>query len=324
MKQQFGFVSSPHIRDKSCTRNIMQDVLIATIPAIVAGGLMFGVRSLLVLAVSLVSCIGFEALVRVIRRRPQTVGDLSAAVTAVLFALTLPATVSYTAVVAGSFFAIVVVKELFGGIGRNLVNPALAARAFLFIWPEQMVRFAAPGTALSLGNTADIVSTATPLHHMRMPALPEASLLDMFLGRIGGSIGEISVLAILLGLGYLLIRRVISWRIPVCYLGTVVLLTLVFPRSDASPLIWMAYQVMGGGLMLAAVFMATDYATSPITARGQIFYAIGCGLLTVLIRYYGLYPEGVTYAILIMNLCARGIDRLCIAKRFGITKGGAQ
>lgn len=324
MKREFAFVSSPHICDNSSTRKIMQDVLIAMLPAVVAGALVFGVRALLVLAVSLVSCVGFEALIRAVRRQHQTIQDLSAAVTGVLLALTLPASVSYVAVVIGSFFAIVVVKELFGGIGRNLFNPALAARAFLFIFPAEMVRYGAPGAALSLGNTVDVVSMSTPLHHMRMPALPEVSLGDMFLGRIGGCIGEISVLAILLGLAYLLVRRVISWRIPVCYVGTVALLTVLFPRADASPVLWMAYQVMGGGLLLGAVFMATDYTSSPVTVGGQVYYAVGCGLLTVLIRYFGLYPEGVTYAILTMNLCARGLDRLNVARRFGRRTGGAQ
>ncbi|MEG0875763.1 MAG: RnfABCDGE type electron transport complex subunit D [Oscillospiraceae bacterium] len=322
MKKEFAFASSPHIRDKASTQKIMLDVLIALLPALVAGTLIFGLRSLLVASVSVASCMGFEALVRALRHERQTVSDLSAAVTGLLLALTLPASVSYVAIVLGAFFAIVVVKEIFGGLGHNLVNPALGARALLFIFPQQLVRFGAPGAALSLGNTVDVISSATPLHSMQMPALPDATLLDMFLGKIGGCIGEVSALAILIGLAYLLIRRVISWRIPVCFVGTVAVLSLIFARGDASPIMWMSYSVLGGGLLLGAVFMATDYVTSPVSPWGQVLYAVGCGGLTVLIRYFGLYPEGVTYAILAMNFCARGIDRLCAKRQFGRVKGG--
>ncbi|MEG2938717.1 MAG: RnfABCDGE type electron transport complex subunit D [Oscillospiraceae bacterium] len=187
-----------------------------------------------------------------------------------------------------------------------------------------MVKFVSPHTPLSLfGSNADIVSAATPLHHMVMPTLPSNSILDMFIGNIGGSIGEVSALAILIGGAYLIARKVISVRIPLSFVGTVATLTLIFSRGDAVSFQWMLYSVLGGGLMLGAFFMATDYATSPVTPRGQIVYGIGCGALTVFIRYFGLYPEGVSYAILIMNACAILFDRFCAPKRFGKAKDGA-
>ena len=211
----------------------------------------------------------------------------------------------------GSAFAIIVVKCLCGGLGQNIFNPALAARAFLLlVYPVGLTRY--------MG--VDGVSAATPLHHMVMPALPEESILDMFLGNCPGSIGEISALALLAGGAYLLYRKVISIRIPAAYIGTVAVLTLVFSKTDA-PAQWMLYSLFSGGLMLGAIFMATDYATSPVTAKGQIVYGIGCGVLTVIFRYFGLYPEGVTYAILLMNACVWVIDRYTAPRRFGV-KGG--
>jgi len=205
------------------------------------------------------------------------------------------------------------VKCLCGGLGQNIFNPALAARAFLLlIYPVGLTRYVG----------VDGVSTATPLHHMVMPALPEESVLDMFLGNCPGSIGEISALALLIGLGYLLYRRVISIRIPAAYILTVAVLTLLNYKTDA-PLQWMLYHLFSGGLMLGAIFMATDYATSPATPMGHIFYGIGCGVLTVLFRYNGLFPEGVTYAILIMNAFVWFIDRHTAMRRFGTGKGAA-
>ncbi|MBQ9108978.1 MAG: RnfABCDGE type electron transport complex subunit D [Oscillospiraceae bacterium] len=222
----------------------------------------------------------------------------------------------YWLVVVGNVFAIVFVKALCGGLGQNIFNPALSARAFmLLICPVGMVRYLALGV--------DGVSAATPLHHMVMPALPEESLMDMFLGNCPGSIGEISSLALLAGGAYLVWRKVISVRIPAAYLGTVAVLTLVFAKTD-SPLQWMLYSLLSGGVMLGAIFMATDYATSPATAKGQIIYGIGCGVLTVIFRYYGLFPEGVTYSILLMNALVWIIDRHTAPKRFGTVEGGAK
>ena len=211
----------------------------------------------------------------------------------------------------GSVFAIVVVKCLCGGLGQNIFNPALAARAFvILLFPTALTRY-----------TVDGVSAATPLHHMVMPALPEWSLSDMLLGNIPGSIGEISALALLLGGVYLVVRKVISPRIPLAYLGSVALLTLIFHRTG-NAFAWMLYSLLGGGVMLGAIFMATDYATSPVTPLGQLLYGVGCGVLTVFFRYYGLFPEGVTYAILLMNLLTWAIDRGTAPRRFGCKKGG--
>ena len=214
----------------------------------------------------------------------------------------------------GSAFAIIVVKLMCGGLGQNIFNPALMARAVvMLLWPASITRYAAIGV--------DGVTASTPLPHMVMPALPEESVMDMFLGLCPGSIGELSAWALIAGGIYLVARRVISARIPVAYLGTVAVLTLVFHKTDDA-LSWMLYSLFSGGVMLGAIFMATDYATSPVTARGQIIYGIGCGVLTVLFRYYGIFPEGVTYAILLMNACVWTIDRYTAPRRFGTGKGG--
>ena len=232
----------------------------------------------------------------------------------------------YYVAAAGGLFAVVVVKGLCGGLGQNTFNPALGARAFLMLlFPACLTRFPALGSALFLGelNPADVVTGATPLHHMQMPALPDVSLLDLFLGRAGGCIGEVSALALLLGGGWLVFRRVITLRIPAAYLGTVAVLTLVFSKGD-SPILWMAYSLLSGGVLLGALFMATDYATSPVGPLAQIVYGIGCGALTVVFRYTGLFPEGVTYAILLMNAAAWLLDQYLVPRRFGAGKEGAQ
>lgn len=305
--------SSPHIRSAERTDRIMFSVLLALVPAAVAGVLVFGSRALLVMLVSVGSAVAAEWLLCLMAGRKNTVTDGSAAVTGLLFAMTLPVNVPYYVVIVGNVFAVVVIKGLCGGLGQNVFNPALAGRALvMLLFPAAVTGYAA----------VDGVTSATPLHHMQMPALPEESLLDMFLGNISGSIGEVSALALLIGGGYLLVRRIISIRIPASYIGTVVVLTLVFHKGDA-PLLWMLYSVLGGGLMLGALFMATDYATSPVTPVGQIVYGVGCGVLTVLFRYFGIYPEGVTYAILIMNACSWAIDRYTAPRRFGVRKGGA-
>jgi electron transport complex protein RnfD len=227
--------------------------------------------------------------------------------------MTLPATVPYWLVIVGSAFAIMFVKCLCGGLGQNVFNPALSARGFMMlIAPAYMVRF----------EGLDGVTAATPLHHMVMPALPEETVLDMFLGNCPGSIGEVSALALLVGGAYLVYRKVISVRIPAAYLGSVAVLTLVFSKTDA-PVQWMLYSLLSGGVMLGAIFMATDYATSPATPVGQVVYGIGCGVLTVVFRYFGLFPEGVTYAILLMNALVWFIDRKTPIRRFGTKRGGA-
>lgn len=316
--------SSPHIHSGTHTSRLMGAVLVALLPALLAGVWFFGLRSLALVGVTVLSCLLSEWGYRKLTRQSNTLPDLSAAVTGVLLAMTLPATAPYWLAAVGGVFAIVVVKGLIGGLGQNIFNPALAARALLvLLWPSWMVRYAPAGTKPDpLALSVDMVASATPLHHMQMPALPTESLLDVFLGNMGGCIGEVSALALLLGGGYLLARKVISWRIPAAYLGTVALLTLIFSKGQ-NPVLWMLYSLMSGGVLLGAFFMATDYATSPATPRAQLLYGLGCGVLTVVFRYYGLFPEGVTYAILLMNACAWSLDRLTPPKRFGTVKGGA-
>lgn len=303
--------SSPHIRGDFKTSRLMLDVVVALLPALAVGTWILGFRALAVTAVSMVSAVGAEWLYCKVTGKQNTLRDCSALVTGMLLALTLPASVPFGIVVLGSVFAIVFAKCMCGGLGQNIFNPALAARAFL------MLLFPA---ALTHYETIDGFSSATPLHRMVMPTLPDNSLLDMFLGRIPGSIGELSALALLLGGVFLVARKVISPKIPLAYLGSVAVLTFVFSKTG-NPISWMLYSLLGGGVMLGAIFMATDYATSPVTPMGQILYGIGCGALTVFFRYFGLFPEGVTYAILLMNLATWGIDRITAPRRFGTKKG---
>lgn len=318
--------ASPHIRGKDTTARLMLDVVIALLPALAAGMLFQGPRAGLVAAVCVLSALAGEWLLRLVLRRHNTLSDGSALVTGLLLALTLPASAPYYVAAAGGLFAVVVVKGLCGGLGQNTFNPALGARAFLMLlFPACLTRFPALGSALFLGelNPADVVTGATPLHHMQMPALPDVSLLDLFLGRAGGCIGEVSALALLLGGGWLVFRRVITLRIPAAYLGTVAVLTLVFSKGD-SPILWMAYSLLSGGVLLGAVFMATDYATSPVGPAAQAVYGVGCGILTVVFRYTGLFPEGVTYAILMMNAAAWLLDRYLVPRRYGAGKEAAR
>ena len=306
--------SSPHIRGNFRTNRIMLDVVIALLPALAVGVWRFGPRVLLAAAISIAAAVACEWLYSKIARKRNTIVDGSAVVTGLLLAMTLPPSVPLWMPAAGAAFAIIFVKALCGGLGQNVFNPALAGRAFLMlIYPVGVTRY--------MDLRVDCISSATPLHHMVMPALPEESILDMFLGNCMGSIGEISALALLIGGAYLIWRKVISIRIPAAYIGTVAVLTLIFSRTG-SPLEWMLYQLFSGGLMLGAIFMATDYVTSPVTAKGQVLFGIGCGALTVLFRYFGIYPEGVTYAILIMNAFVWGIDRHTPPRRFGVQKGG--
>ena len=307
--------SSPHIRGNFSTRRIMLDVVLALLPALAVGIYVFGLRALLVTAVCIASAVAAEWLYSLVTESRNTIVDGSAVVTGLLLAMTLPHTVPYWLAAVGCVFAIVFVKALFGGLGQNIFNPALAARALmLLIFPVGMVRY----QALDI----DGVTAATPLHHMVMPALPEESLLDIFLGNCPGSIGEISAIALLIGGAYLVLRKVISLRIPLAYLGTVAVLTLIFSKTG-NPVEWMLYSLLSGGVMLGAIFMATDYATSPATSWGQILYGIGCGGLTVFFRYFGLFPEGVTYAILIMNAFVWILDRYTAPRRFGTKERGA-
>ena len=303
--------SSPHIRGNFRTNRIMLDVVLALLPALAVGIGFQGPRAIVVTLLSMSTCMLAEYLYAKVTKTRNTVVDGSAMVTGLLLAMTLPATVPYWLVVVGGVFAIVFVKALCGGLGQNIFNPALSARALmLLIFPAGLTRF----------QGLDGVTAATPLHHMVMPALPTETIGQMFLGRCPGTIGEVSALALLLGGAYLVYRKVISIRIPAAYLGTVAVLTLVFSKTG-DPLSWMLYSLFSGGVMLGAIFMATDYATSPATPVGQVVYGIGCGVLNVFFRYFGLFPEGVTYAILIMNALVWIIDRYTSIRRFGTGKG---
>ena len=312
---------SPHVHSPVTTKTIMRDVLIGLAPALIGGVYFFGYRALIVTLISMAACVFFEwAWCRAMKVNCK-VYDLSAMVTGALIAFVCPVTIPYWCLIIGDFFAIIVVKMLFGGVGKNLVNPALAARAFMFGWPVLMTNWVKVGfeNAAGIFSTADVVTAATPLAAMHQGRMPEESLLDLFLGNVGGCIGETSAALLLLGFGYLLIRKVVSIRIPLTYLGTVAVLSLLFPMGN-DPLQWMAAQLCGGGLMLGALFMATDYVTSPVTHLGQIVYGMGCGALTILIRYFGGYNEGVSYAILIMNCCVVLLDRIGRPTKFGAPK----
>ena len=313
--------SSPHVHSPVTTQTIMRDVLIALAPALVGSVYFFGFRALLVTLVSVAACVFFEWAYCKLTKTPCKIYDLSAAVTGVLLAFVCPVTIPYWCIIIGDFFAIIVVKAIFGGIGRNIVNPALAGRAFMFSYPALMTTWVKPGFSHAAGlfNTADAVTGATPLAAMGQGNLPDVSISELFLGNIGGCIGETSVLLLVLGLLYLLARKIISLRIPVACIGTVAVLTLLFPQGNPN-FQWMAAQIFSGGLFLGAIFMATDYVTSPVTKLGQVVFGIGCGVLTVVIRYFGGYPEGVSYAILIMNCCVVLLDRIGRPKKFGAPK----
>ena len=316
--------AAPHIRGKDNTRRLMLDVLIALAPALIAAVYFYGGRALVLTVISVAACVVCEALICLVMRRPVSVGDLSAVVTGVLLAFSVPHSCPYWALVAGDAFAIIVVKGLVGGLGQNVFNPALAGRAFMMLlWPSTITRYGYTYVAPFEFGTADIVASSTPLQTMARSTLPDVSIFDMFLGNgVLGCIGEVCNLALLIGLAWLLYRKVISWRIPVAYLGAVAVLTLVFSKGHDA-LAWMLYSGLGGGAMLGAIFMATDYATSPTLPVAQLVYGIGCGVLTVVIRYFGIFPEGVTYAILIMNACAWAFDKAFPIRRFGVVKGGA-
>ena len=312
--------SSPHVHSPVTTPTIMRDVLIALAPALIGSVAFFGVRALLVTLVSAAACVFFEWAWCKMRKVSCKVYDLSAVVTGVLLAFVCPPTIPYWILIIGDFFAIILVKMLFGGIGRNIVNPALAARAFIFSWPVAMSTWIKAGweNQASLFSSADIVTAATPLASMHQGVFDPAAgtVRDMFFGNVGGCIGETSAFLLLIGFAYLLLRKVISTRIPVAFIGTVAVLTFLFPMGNER-FTWMAAQLFGGGLMLGAIFMATDYVTSPVTHLGQIIYGIGCGVLTVMIRYFGGYNEGVSYAILCMNCCTVLLDRIGRPTKFG-------
>ena len=317
----FDAAYQPQVRAKRGTREIMLDVIIALLPALCVGVWQFGAYPLLVIAVSMASAAFFEWGYRKLLKKHSTIGDLSACVTGMLLALVLPPTAPWWLPIIGTFFAIVVVKQLYGGIGKNFLNPALAGRAFLLA-SYAAIMSGAYLVPRALRGTIDATTMATPLSFLYdTGAMPEYfSFADLLIGKVPGCIGEISALALIIGGVYLVLRKVISWRIPVSFIGSVALLTLIFGREGYANVDWMLYNILSGGLMLGAIFMATDYATSPVTLNGQLLYGVGCGALTVLIRYFGGFPEGVSYAILIMNLCAWAIDKAFHRHQFGVTK----
>lgn len=301
---------SPHIFSKATTQSIMADVLIALAPAAIASVVLFGLKALIILVACIGTCVVSEFLFNIFAKKQQTVGDLSACVTGVILALSLPATTQIWHCIVGSVFAIVVVKCLFGGIGSNFANPAVTARVFLLVAFASNV---AGGTLTNFQNP-DLVASATPLEAIKMGETENlTSLFDMLIGNRSGAIGETCAVALIFGGLYLLVRKVIKWHTPVIFIGTVFVLSLIVKQDLTLAL----YEVLGGGLLIGAIFMATDYSTTPINKYGKMVFAFGCGVITVLIRFWGGYPEGVSFAILLMNILSPYIEKLCASKPFG-------
>ncbi|MBQ8183261.1 MAG: RnfABCDGE type electron transport complex subunit D [Clostridia bacterium] len=307
--------ASPHFKSHETSQGMMLDVIIALVPALVASVWIFGPRALAVNAVSVVSCVLFEYITRKLLKRDNTIKDLSAVVTGLLLAFNLPSTLPLWMIPIGAFVAIVVVKQFFGGIGQNFVNPALMGRIVL------MVSFAGPMSKwvepYKWGETVDAVTTATPLFEIQNGTTPTPDLLDMLIGQRAGCLGETCAIALIIGGLYLLIRKVISPSIPLTFIGTVAVFMLIAGKGDPN---YLAYNLLGGGLLIGAIFMATDYATCPLTSKGKIIYGIGCGLVAALIRQFGSYNEGVSFAIILMNLLVPHIDNLTKLKPFGYIK----
>lgn len=310
MQKYLQVSSSPHLRDDMTTQRLMLDVCIALLPAGIAGVYFFGLRSLSLMIVSVLSAVFAEFLYQKINRQKTTISDLSAVVTGLLVAYNLPASAPSWVAAAGSFIAIILIKQLFGGVGQNFMNPALAARAILFIsFASVMSSYPAPNAGLLTGGV-DAVASATPL-----AKVGQASLMDLFLGNVSGVLGETSKLAILVGGAYLLIRRVIDWRIPFTFIATVFICYFIKDGADAA-----LYQILSGGLFLGAFFMATDYASSPICPVGKLVMGVSCGILLFVIRAYASYPEGCSFAILFMNVATPLIDKLTMQRSFGEVK----
>ena len=312
MQKNLAVSSSPHLRSGASTRRIMQEVCLALAPAGIAGIVLFGAHAAALIAASVITCVLSEFIYQKLAKEKTTIGDWSAVVTGLLLAYNLPANAPIWLAVVGGVIAIVLVKQMFGGIGSNFMNPALTARAILFVsWSSLMSSY--PQTTFAV----DATSSATPLALMGAGSVTDVNLWNLMIGNCSGVLGETCKLAIIAGGVYMLIRRIIDWRIPVTFIGTVFLCYLLKDGAEMA-----VYQIFAGGLMLGAFFMATDYATSPVTPMGQLLYGGGCGVLTVFFRYYGLFPEGVTYAILLMNLLTWAIDRGTAPRRFGCKKGG--
>ena len=323
-----GVASSPHVSSPIGTRTLMLDVLVALVPSLCVAVFFFGLRALIATAISVAACEVFEWGYRKLLHKTNTNGDLSAAVTGVLLAFVCAPTLPYWMLIIGDFFAIVVVKQLFGGLGKNFLNPALGGRAFLMLcYPILMTTWVKPGRANWAGllsgtvgmNGAELATGATPLSvdFMHSGFLPDASLGDMLIGNVGGCLGEVSALMLIVGGIYLVVRGVIRVRVPVSFIASVAVLTFLFPAAGVGRLDWMLYNLLGGGLMLGAIFMATDYVTSPITPKGQIVFGILLGVLTGLFRIFGGSAEGVSYAIIISNILVPLIEKVTLPKAFG-------
>lgn len=306
----------PQVGQPSTTAAMMTDVLVALLPALVMAVFLFGPRVLILTAVSVGSCVLFEYGYRRLTGQSVTIGDLSACVTGMLLAMSLPAAAPYWVPVLGGAFAVILVKQFYGGLGRNFMNPALAGRMLLATFPMLMTTWSQPLDRLPLWGV-DAVSAATPMSYLHSGSLPPQSLAQLLLGQQGGCLGEVSAFMLILGGCYLVLRRVISPRIPLSYLGTVALLALLFPGEGVDPVQWMSAQLLSGGVLLGAFFLATDPTTSPVTPRGQVLFGVGCGALTILLRYHSSYPEGVGWAILTMNCCVWLLDRAGMPRRFG-------
>jgi len=320
--QKYTVSSTPHILSGDSIEKIMRDVLIALAPAALAGVYFFGMRALMLIILSIAACVFFEGMYQKITKQPVTVTDLSAAVTGLLLAMNLPAAAPFWIPIVGAFFAIIIAKQLFGGLGQNFINPALAGRAFLLAsYPAEMTAWTEPvRNFFNLGT--DAVSSATPLSLMQngvdsiSSATPVVDVTDLILGNTAGCLGETCAIALILGGCYLLYKKVISWHIPAVYILTVFVLSYVLGRDGfmtGDPV----FEIFAGGLMLGAIFMATDYSSSPTTPTGQLIMGFGCGLMTVIIRVYGGYAEGVSYSILLMNLAAPLIERYTKPRVFG-------
>ncbi len=305
----FVVSGTPHVRSKESIQSIMRDVIIALVPATAAGIYYFGLRALILIVAAIISAVFFEWLYEKITKKPVTINDLSAVVTGLLLAMNLPASAPVWVAIVGSAFAIIFAKQLFGGLGQNFINPALAGRAFLLAsYPTEMTTWVVPN-----GLAADAATYATPLAQLKNGTL-DASLGQLVLGQVGGTIGETCAIALIIGGIYLLYKHVISWKIPVIYIATVFILFAVIGRHGMRMPV---QEIFAGGVMLGGIFMATDYASSPVTPKGQIIFAVGAGLLTYLIRTFGGYPEGVSYSILIMNCCVPLIERFTEPTIFG-------
>ena len=303
--------SSPHIHTRDSSRRIMLDVIIALLPAAIAGVIIFGAKALGVIAACVITAVVSEALFNLIVHKQQTVGDLSAVVTGLLLALNLSTNVAIWQCVVGTVFAIVVVKCLFGGLGKNFANPAITGRVFMLLAFSSVAGGAKPAVV-------ELVSSATPLELLAQGSENAPSLMELFLGLHGGAIGETCCLALLLGFAWLLFRRVIKWHVPVIFIGTVFVLYLVFTGSFQMALA----EILAGGLFIGAIFMATDYVTSPITLKGKMVFALGCGLVTFIIRYFCAYPEGVSFSILAMNILTPYIEKFTGNTPLGGSKNG--